>query len=399
MLALVAMVILQTKTSVDYREDFDLLSDTIEQQDAYVRLDRVDLKELRKRYRDQFAHVEDKRKLLSLFESYVGELHDFHASLGVNTDHSPRLVPSGTDLFGRWDGTRAYVDQVRKNSFAQKAHFAAGDELVYIGDVPVRTAAAKSLSNAHPSLRDWDWALNSILAGRWGQIRVFTVRHQGQLRKIQMKTYEEPTYPKRLVVEERAGGILYVRPENSLGQDGLIADFDALVPNMRRSKAIVLDLRNTPSGGTSRVARGIMGLFISKRLPFQRHKVEERQTDTIRDWVEYASPRLVAPVTNRLFVLVGRWTGSMGEGLAIGFDAMNRAEVIGSRMAGLRGAIDGLDLPKSVIRVFMPTEQVFHINGTPRHEWAPEEAPQDGTADPEWGRAVQIIDSHTSGPG
>ena len=40
-------------------------------------------------------------------------------------------------------------------------------------------------------------------------------------------------------------------------------------------------------------------------------------------------------------------------------------------MAGLRGAVDGVDLPLMGCRAFFPIEQVFHINGTPRHEWVP----------------------------
>jgi carboxyl-terminal processing protease len=38
-------------------------------------------------------------------------------------------------------------------------------------------------------------------------------------------------------------------------------------------------------------------------------------------------------------VLVGRWTASMGEGMAIGLDAMKRATIVGTRMAGLNGAV------------------------------------------------------------
>jgi C-terminal processing protease CtpA/Prc len=43
----------------------------------------------------------------------------------------------------------------------------------------------------------------------------------------------------------------------------------------------------------------------------------------------------IAPVV----VLVNHWTGSIGEGMAIGLDAMHRARVVGTPMAHLAGAI------------------------------------------------------------
>jgi C-terminal processing protease CtpA/Prc len=133
-----------------------------------------------------------------------------------------------------------------------------------------------------------------------------------------------------------------------------------------------------------------MGLFISRRMPYQRHVVEERDTDTVRDWVEYATPRLTKPVSARLVVLVNRWTGSMGEGIAIGFDAMKRATVVGTAMAGLRGAVDSTTLPVSGLRVFFPTERLFHVNGTPRHEWLPPARVTPGPGDP-WMTAAEKV--------
>jgi len=61
----------------------------------------------------------------------------------------------------------------------------------------------------------------------------------------------------------------------------------------------------------------------------------------------------------------------MGEGMAIGFDAMQRALVLGTTMAGLAGAVSDLRLPETGITVAFATEQLYHIHGTPRHEWVP----------------------------
>jgi C-terminal processing protease CtpA/Prc len=99
-----------------------------------------------------------------------------------------------------------------------------------------------------------------------------------------------------------------------------------------------------------------------------------------RNWVEEVQPRGPFTYTGRLVVLVDAWTGSMGEGMAIGLDAMKRATVIGTPMAGLAGAVDRSSLPATGVSVQFPIEQLFHVDGTPRHRWRPpvEVTPVDG---------------------
>jgi carboxyl-terminal processing protease len=70
--------------------------------------------------------------------------------------------------------------------------------------------------------------------------------------------------------------------------------------------------------------------------------------------------------------MVGHWTGSMGEGIALGFDRMNNATVAGTRMAGLIGAITNFKLTETQIGFQIPTERLYHINGTPREDYIPQ---------------------------
>jgi len=62
----------------------------------------------------------------------------------------------------------------------------------------------------------------------------------------------------------------------------------------------------------------------------------------------------------------------MGEGMAVGFDGMKRAKIIGTEMAGLIGAISNFQLPETKIGFQFPTERLYHINGTPREDFIPE---------------------------
>jgi carboxyl-terminal processing protease len=61
----------------------------------------------------------------------------------------------------------------------------------------------------------------------------------------------------------------------------------------------------------------------------------------------------------------------MGEGMAIGLDGMRRATVIGSRMAGLLGAVYTYTLPRSGIRYNLPGDRLTHLDGTPREAFVP----------------------------
>ena len=142
---------------------------------------------------------------------------------------------------------------------------------------------------------------------------------------------------------------------------------------LRDTAGLVLDLRNTPSGGITTVARGILGRFVERETPYQRHELpgEERDTGVRRAWLELVAPRGPFRYDRPVVVLVGRWTASMGEGLAVAFDAFG-APVIGGRMAGLRGAIEAFILPESGFTIRIPVERLSHVDGTPRERFSGE---------------------------
>jgi carboxyl-terminal processing protease len=61
----------------------------------------------------------------------------------------------------------------------------------------------------------------------------------------------------------------------------------------------------------------------------------------------------------------------MGEGIAIGMDALQRASVVGTPMAQLAGAVTDFHLARTGIDVAFATEQLYHVNGTLRQDWVP----------------------------
>ncbi|MEO8406330.1 MAG: hypothetical protein ABI480_17100, partial [Chitinophagaceae bacterium] len=69
--------------------------------------------------------------------------------------------------------------------------------------------------------------------------------------------------------------------------------------------------------------------------------------------------------------LADHWTGSMGEGITIGFDGMKRATVIGTPLARLSGATETFEMPNTKIRFSFPIERLYHVNGLPREFYEP----------------------------
>ncbi|QNP53635.1 hypothetical protein H9L05_08820 [Hymenobacter qilianensis] len=116
-----------------------------------------------------------------------------------------------------------------------------------------------------------------------------------------------------------------------------------------------------------------MGRFITQEQPYQRHELtaEEVEFGVERTWIELVSPR-PNPYTQPLVVLVGRWTGSMPEGITIGLDGMKRATVMGTEMARLNGAIYSFRIPNSGIGFNIPAERLYRIDGLPRENYVPQ---------------------------
>ncbi len=63
--------------------------------------------------------------------------------------------------------------------------------------------------------------------------------------------------------------------------------------------------------------------------------------------------------------------------MAIGLDGMKRATIIGSRMAGLLGAVYTYTLPRSGIRYNLPGDRLTHVDGTPRETFVPSDLVED----------------------
>jgi carboxyl-terminal processing protease len=219
-----------------------------------------------------------------------------------------------------------------------------------------------------------DWALRAVLAGRHNTRRLFQLREGATNRTVELPAGDQfASAGTALTYSEIRPGIGYIRLNDSLGDDSVIGAFDRALSGFRDTRGLIVDLRNTPSGGNSGVARGILGRFVRVEQPYQKHVLpsEERDTGIRRSWLELVSPRGEFVYARPVAVLVNRWTGSMGEGLAMGFDATGAGTVVGTAMAGLVGATRRIALPHTGIGINLPAERLYHVNGTPREVFRP----------------------------
>jgi carboxyl-terminal processing protease len=147
--------------------------------------------------------------------------------------------------------------------------------------------------------------------------------------------------------------------------------------NFKNTTSIILDLRETPSGGNTSVARAIIGWFIDREHFYQKHEyyAEEKSSGIKRSWEEIVSPRKDKYYGKPLIILCNHWTGSIAEGIVIGLDALKRpgTKIIGTEMARLNGAVYSFEMPFCKIRFTFPAERLYHSNGLPREQYIPPE--------------------------
>jgi carboxyl-terminal processing protease len=349
--------------------DVRWLIDQTEAHYAYLPDRHIDMAKLRSIYVGEAHAVCDPHAFLGVLEHLIAELHDHHIEANVNNAASPQLVPTGTEVWAAFHDSAAVIEAVRPGSPCARAGVRAGDIVAEIGDMPVDRAVATAMPRAlrAPDPEANDYILRVLLAGTHNKQRDFTLKDK---KRVVLPPFERQS-PATLLSTARHGKVIVLRVENSLGESGLVAEMDKALDNLGDAKAIVLDLRDTPSGGNTDVAEPMLGRFIKGRPGYQRGFLPGPGRSFPKDgytrWVRERG----ATVTLPMAVLCSRWTGSMGEGMTIGLDGMKRAVVVGTRMAGLCGATKQFVLPKSQIGVTFPVERLYHLDGTPREKWAP----------------------------
>lgn len=364
------------KTKVDINkveQDFEGLLNNIKNYYPYLDEEIINLDCIKKQYTNQIKDLKTSDDVKLFFEFVLNEFHDNHFTLNTNTNTSYRL---SAPIYVSIKNNKVIIENVwttNANNLkinilkAEVLSFNNVDFLKAIQDFPMKCAAKNN-----PKVKEW--IANKIIFGRYHQPRILKLKLQDDsiftldLDKITLK--KTSTLLSTKIIDHI--GIITIH--NSLGNNNLIAAFDNALDTLSDTKGIILDIRNTVSGGNTYVAKGIMSRFVSEEKPYQKHALFEsynNQPKIKRSFVEYVTPRSKT-YKKPLVVLVGRWTGSMGEGLTIGLDGLQRAAIVGTEMRKLLGAVYTVPFKNFSFAYNMPAEKLYHINGIPREEFVPQ---------------------------
>ncbi|MCB9684188.1 MAG: hypothetical protein H6738_00440 [Alphaproteobacteria bacterium] len=361
-----------TPEPFDATAAWDELEEALREVYAYLEREDLDVEGLLARTRERATAAPDAASFRAIALHATYAFTDPHLLVGPLTDDDANVWPTSGDLALTWDEGHLVVVDVRSDSSAAAAGIRPGAELVTADGQPARDRIEALWDGLvpDPSPAQWAYAATVVANGRrtgtrtlgWGDGSTTVLDNPRDLARA---VSERPPLDKRVV-----DGVCVIRFHNSLGRDETIGAFDEAVTGC---DGVVIDLRNTPSGGNTDVARAIIGHFVDEPRPYQVHEIPavERQTTVPRHFVEYAFPR--APrIPGRLAVLGGRWTGSMGEGLVIGLQAAAGARTFGTGLADLLGALYTFELERSDAVLELGGEALFRVDGLPREDFVPD---------------------------
>lgn len=358
----------QTKYEKDFNEFWNDVNDNY----AYFDQQQIDWNKVKEIYQPQVKQITNNNDFIRFMETVLNEFHNGHISLNTNLNSSNRIIPSGQDMFVQRVNGKYFITDIRKGLGADMSGLKIGDEIILFNGKSIIVQIDKFLPKftAIHTQEMYKYALDMLFAGTHDTKRRITGNRNGKQFDFfpdSLQIIETQNLVETKILNKTTA---YIKINNSLGDLKAIADFDKAVDEFIGFKNLVIDLTETPSGGNTTVARCIMGRFINKTMPYQQHEFDEKEFNTQRMWVEYVMPRKTQ-FKGKVFVVVGHWTGSMGEGIAIGFDGIKRAKIIGTEMAGLLGAINGFTMSETNIGFQIPTERLYHINGMPREKYKP----------------------------
>ena len=315
--------------------------------------------------RAEAAAVHDRSSLLLYAEHALTALADHHAITGSSFRGSWAVTPSYSDLWVERQGEVWRITAVREGSPAEAAGVRAGQTLEAVGDGTTTEAVRAFWAGLglEPGGDRDGYAARVLAAGRRDRERDLTISG----RRLRLPNLYATSSDRPPVTVSAEGPMRVIRFNDSLGNSATIAAFDTAMAGARPGQPIRIDLTDTASGGNTVVARAVMGWFVSEARPYQIHNLpaEERETGVPRQWVEQVLPRPGKHHDGPVTVQVGRWTGSMGEGLTIGLAAIG-ARTEGGPMAGLLGAVYDFRLERSGLVLKLPAERLYAVDGMPR---------------------------------
>ncbi len=358
---------------------------------AYIEREDFDVDELLSRSRQIAFDSRNADEFRDILQRTSYAFSDPHFIVGPFSDDDYNIVPTSSDIKVAFNADALEVVDVRAGSAADRAGIRPGWIIEKINGEAAMAAALAPFADlmANPTLIQKNYAANLAVNGRRAGERVIEFSAAGERITITL------TSPREFAIDvsnapiletTRRGEFGIIRINNALGDNAMIEEFDRALNALLDTSGLVIDLRNTPSGGNTEVARSIIGHFITDIRSYQVHEIPsfDREFGVPRRFIEQVAPR-VPYYANPVVVLGGHWTGSMGEGIVIGMDAATRAHVVASDMGDLLGAVSNYSLNASGAIVDIGDEALFHVDGTPREDFVAATALRNADRDAEGG--------------
>jgi C-terminal processing protease CtpA/Prc len=376
-------------------EDFDTMWRAIDEAYAYFDASRPAWKRARDAWRAKASGAKTRADFILALEGALSFLRDDHVRLSEQAPKSRRAVPAESDVWAAWREGAAVVTAVRAFSDADVAGLHPGHVVTHVEGVPVERLVRERLRTLRARGPEaMDWALRQLLAGpRHGSLRLTVNGARGpatlEIERSPPSLPNGPPLIARRMGDERDVG--YIRIKNVLGHPQLVQHFDAALSYLKDTRALILDLRETPDVGARATTESLLSRFTEKPAAWQIREGpgRSRTTDSV--------PGMPAAYRGTLIVLVDRWTAGEGEALAAGLEALAHATLVGTPMAGLRGELRDVKLRHSGITVRFPAQRAFHVNGTARESLRPSvevdlAAPSGGPGDPILYQALKLAE-------
>ncbi|MEO1437392.1 MAG: S41 family peptidase [Bacteroidota bacterium] len=361
--------------SAGLAQDLEQLITDLEEWYIYQSDKQVDFDCLRRHYFQQIEAVTNESESVLLFEYLLDEFYDSHLILNTNRKASYRLF---APVYATFRDEGFFLDELWLSQMENLTVNLYGAELLAINGQDIQQAIHDfpTVCNAVELPEIQEWIANKLLAGRYDSPRILKLKLQDgsvlELDLDELSIRKDTGY----LSSKRIENFGYIRINNTLGENELIKAFDAALAPLMDTEGFILDLRNTPGGGNTYVAKGILSRFTDEVRPFQQHQAVERfdgETEIGRQWLEYIVPR--APFYDKpIVVLAGRWTGSVGEGIVVGFDQFPQAQIVGTELMGLAGAMFLIDFQHRNYGYRLSLERIAQPDGTPREQFKPKHA-------------------------
>ncbi|WP_339142824.1 S41 family peptidase [Pseudoalteromonas galatheae] len=343
---------------------------------AYLE-DFKNYQQTRQLFEKKLNNLDSKQAFIDLSQAYLRHFTDPHLNLGPLNEEDYSVYPTGADMYVEFYDNSALIIDVKRSSDADVKGLKPGDIVVKIDGNTITQAIQDVMQVPLSQLNkaQKSYALNVALGGKRYKTREIEFKRDTKLVTVELAASYDAINalgngPK--VSYEKIDEFGHIRFNNAMGNTQTVAEFKAALKSLGEVKGYIIDLRNTPSGGNTGVAEPILGHFTAAPSVYQKYRT---QTGTVQFNKAELKDALTKPAKQQIkvpfVVLAGRWTGSIGEGMTIGFDALGADAIIGAPMADLLGGIKRLDLAQSDAWVEVGFERLYHVNGGFREDFEP----------------------------